>query len=90
MMIRKTDFIFQTQLAEETLEVWLAEEWLLPEEDQQDFIFTEADIARARLISSLINDFGVNNEGVGIILSLIDQMHSLRKAVAGKLEQGPK
>ena len=25
---------------------------------------------------------GVNNEGVGVILNLLDQMHSLRKAMA--------
>jgi chaperone modulatory protein CbpM len=34
------------------------------------------------LIQDLKHDMGVNDEGVGIILNLLDQMHSLRKAMA--------
>jgi chaperone modulatory protein CbpM len=33
------------------------------------------------LIRDLTNDLGVNAEGVGVILHLIDQMHGLRGAL---------
>ena len=85
MIINKLDFLYRAQLDQETLEVWIEEEWLLPSRTATELAFSEADLARAKLILDLINDMGVNNEGVGIILNLLDQMHSLRKAMADML-----
>ena len=48
-------------------------------------MFTEADLARAQLIRDLQHDLGVNREGIGIILNLLDQVHGLRQALAGKV-----
>jgi chaperone modulatory protein CbpM len=39
---------------------------------------SEIDLARVQLIKDLKVDFGVNDEGVAIILHLIDQLHGLR------------
>jgi chaperone modulatory protein CbpM len=39
------------------------------------------DVARARLIGELQTNFGVNEEGVDIILHLLDQLHGLRRAL---------
>ena len=81
MNITKLEFMVHAQLDEDTLDVWMAEEWLLPNHAQADTLFTEGDVARAKLIAELIHDLGVNHQGVGIILDLIDQMHGLRKAI---------
>ena len=43
--------------------------------------FTEVDLARARLIQDLRADIGVNDDGVGVILDLIDQLHGLRSTL---------
>ena len=43
------------------------------------------DLARARLIHDLKHNMGVNDEGLGVILHLIDQMHGLRRALADTL-----
>ena len=48
--------------------------------------FSEADLARAKLIQDLMQDLGVNEEGVGVILNLLDQVHGLRKALADILQ----
>lgn len=85
MIFSKLDFLYRAQLDQETLEVWIEEEWLLPGGTAAELAFSEADLARAKLILDLINDMGVNNEGVGIILNLLDQMHSLRKAMVDTL-----
>ena len=85
MIISKLDFLTHTKLDEETLEIWIAEEWLVPSEELAQAQFTEADVARAKLINDLIHDLGVNQQGVGIILDLLDQMNSLRKAMAERL-----
>ena len=85
MIISKLDFLYRSQLDQETLEVWIQEEWLVPSETEGEPAFSEADLARAKLIRDLTHDMGVNNEGVGVILNLLDQMHSLRKAMADML-----
>jgi hypothetical protein len=43
---------------------------------------TDRDVARARLIQDLETDFGVNNEGIDIILHLVDQFHGMRPVFA--------
>ena len=44
------------------------------------------DLARANLIRDLKDNMGVNHEGLGVILHLLDQMHSLRRALAAALD----
>jgi chaperone modulatory protein CbpM len=63
-----------------TLQLWIGEGWLLPRRDP-DLAFSEGDVARAQLILDLKREMGVNDEGIGIILSLIDQMHGLRRVL---------
>ncbi len=42
-------------------------------------LFADIDIARISLIHELIEDMGVNEAGVEIILDLLDQLHALRR-----------
>jgi chaperone modulatory protein CbpM len=56
----------------------LGEEWRIPGQSAGELTFSDADSARAQLIRDLKNDLGVNDEGVGVILSLVDQVHGLR------------
>lgn len=86
MIISKMEFLDRTQLDLETLEVWIEEEWLVPSGTATDQAFSDADLARAKLIQELMQDLGVNEEGVGVILNLLDQVHGLRKALADILE----
>ena len=86
MIISKLDFLDRAQLDRETLEVWIEEEWLVPSGTATELAFSEADLARAKLIRDLGQDLGVNDEGVGVILNLLDQVHGLRKALADMLQ----
>ena len=52
---------------------------MLPRRDGDGERFSEADLARARLIRDLKTDMGVNDEGVTVILDLVDQVHGLRR-----------
>jgi len=78
MIINKQEFLVRAHLERETLEMWVREEWLIPGQSAGELTFSDADIARAQLIRDLKNDLGVNDEGVGVILSLVDQVHGLR------------
>lgn len=75
------DFITVIGIDSETLEQWLASGWLRVQDGEQTVEFTEVDLARAQLIADLIDTMGVNQEGVDIILDLLDQVHGLRHAV---------
>jgi chaperone modulatory protein CbpM len=81
MMFSREEFLVQAQLEHATLEAWIAEEWLVPGGSPAAMEFCDADLARAQLIRDLKADLGVNDEGVGIILNLIDQVHGLRRTL---------
>lgn len=82
MIFTTVDFLARAQVDRETLEIWIEEEWLVPSETTPGPAFTEADLARAQLIRDLIDDLGVNAEGVGVVLNLVDQVHGLRNVLA--------
>jgi chaperone modulatory protein CbpM len=91
MTISIVDFLARTDLDLETLEVWIAEEWLVPIATAPTLEFSEADLARAQLIRDLTDDLGINAEGIGVILNLVDQVHSLRNVladIAGSVQAG--
>ena len=83
MIYKRTEFLQQTGLDDNTLELWLSEEWIIPAQADEDIAFSEADLARAKLIRELAHDMGINQPGIGVVLHLLDQVHSLRRALAG-------
>jgi chaperone modulatory protein CbpM len=64
------------------LEAWIRAGWLRPQGASGRWHFVEIDLARADLIRDLRDDCGVNEDGVEIVLSLLDQMHGLRRTLA--------
>jgi chaperone modulatory protein CbpM len=72
------EFVDRSHLDPATMNVWIGAEWLLPVSSQRNLLFSEADLARAHLIHELQADFGVNDEGISIVLHLLDQLHGLR------------
>jgi chaperone modulatory protein CbpM len=82
MTMSKPEFLSRAGLEVQTLEIWLEQRWLLPDQTSAGMNFSEMDVARAHLIRDLKADFGVNDEGVDVILHLVDQLHGLRHAFA--------
>jgi chaperone modulatory protein CbpM len=72
------EFVDRSHLDPATMNAWISAEWLLPLTSQRNVLFSEADLARVHLIRDLKGDFGVNDEGVSIVLHLLDQLHGLR------------
>ena len=85
-MITEREFLNRARLDRTTLRVWIEEEWLIPGGSADAPAFTDMDLARAELIHDLQGKMGVNDEGLGVILHLLDQMHALRRALAAALE----
>jgi len=85
-MFDESEFLKRAHLDNTTLEIWIREEWVIPSREQGGApSYSEADLARARLIHDLRHNMGVNDEGLGLVLHLIDQVHGLRRALAQAL-----
>ena len=80
-MITVEEFLIRTHLERRSLEAWVAAGWLLPPQTDPELLFSDVDLARVQLIRDLREDFGVNDEGVSVILHLVDQMHGLRRSM---------
>jgi chaperone modulatory protein CbpM len=81
MTVNKQEFLTHAGIQPQTLEFWLEQRWLIPDQTSAEMNFSDMDIARARLIQDLRTDFGVNDEGIDVILHLVDQLHGLRRAL---------
>jgi chaperone modulatory protein CbpM len=82
MIMDRQAFLTSSGLEVQTLEFWIEQRWIIPEETAAGMRFSDMDVARARLIQDLKVAFGVNDEGVDVILHLTDQLHGLRRALA--------
>jgi chaperone modulatory protein CbpM len=70
------EFVDRSHLDSSTIEAWVNAEWLVAHRPGHPF--SEQDLARARLIQDLKGDLGVNDEGIALILHLLDQLYGLR------------
>ena len=75
------EFLIETGIERELLEEWVQRTWIVPAQAAPRMELTEADAARALFIRDLQVDFGVNDEGVHVVLHLVDQLHGLRRAL---------
>lgn len=81
MTMNRQEFLNSAGLRIEMLDFWIEQQWLIPEETADGEAFSDVDLARAHFIRDLKGDLGVNNEGVDVILHLVDQLHGLRRAL---------
>ncbi|MFL6834703.1 MAG: chaperone modulator CbpM [Xanthobacteraceae bacterium] len=86
-MISVQEFLIRTRLEHHLLEAWIEAGWLVPPQTEPELMFSDVDLSRAQLIRDLREDFGVNDEGISVILHLIDQMHGLRRSMHGLLDE---
>jgi chaperone modulatory protein CbpM len=82
MIVSKHSFLTSSGVEAQVLEFWIEQQWLIPAQTNAELSFSDTDVARAYLIRDLKGDFGVNDEGVDVILHLVDQLHGLRRALA--------
>lgn len=66
------------RVEESVIEAWIEAGWIVPSGEDGAPRFSDRDIARARLIQDLGEQLGVNAEGIGVALDLLDQLHGLR------------
>lgn len=72
-------------LPEVELTTWIERRWVLPDQAEAGFVFHEIDIARVRLIHDLSRDLAVAEDTMPLVLSLLDQLYELRRAMDSML-----
>jgi chaperone modulatory protein CbpM len=75
------EFLRRACLEAETLDTFIATGWIVCSSESGGQQFTDLDVARAQLIHDLQHDMGVNDEGIGVILDLIDKLHGMRRTL---------
>lgn len=75
------EFLVESTIELSTLELWIERQWIVPARSSARVELSEADAARAIFIRDLTGDLGVNDEGVAVVLHLVDQVHGLRRAL---------
>lgn len=63
------------------LRAFVAAECVAPAEEGGRLAFAEADVARVRLLAELSEDFGLDEDAAALVVSLVDQIHGLRRAL---------
>jgi chaperone modulatory protein CbpM len=86
-MISVQEFLIRIHIEQHLLETWIKAGWLVPPQTEPELLFADVDLARAQLIRDLREDFGINDEGISVVLHLVDQMHGLRRSMQGLLEE---
>ena len=82
MPVRFDEVLVAVDVGASELAAWIEQHWVLPVEADGDFFFDETDVARVKLIAELRNDLGVNEDAIPVVLRLLDQVYSLRRALA--------
>jgi chaperone modulatory protein CbpM len=61
------------------LRAFVAADCLAPHEREGRLAFAEADVARAALLEELVEDFELDADAAAMVVSLVDQIHGLRR-----------
>lgn len=81
-----------TRVPAKRLRMWVHRGLLRPLAVEGAPVFAEIDVARAELLRELCDDLELPEESVEVVVSLLDQVHSLRaelKALARAIEAQP-
>jgi chaperone modulatory protein CbpM len=76
-------------LTEESLQAYVAAAWVRPVHEAGEPVFSEADLARLRLIQDLRDALEVEERTVPLVLSLLDQLYSTRRELRAVLRIVP-
>lgn len=81
-MIRTLEQVVEeARLSRVELAGWIEQRWVLPAQEEGVYVFDDADVARIRLICELRRDLQINDEAIPVVLSLLDQVYALRRAI---------
>ena len=66
-------------LQHEEIARWIDNRWVLPQQGDGTWMFSEVDIARVELIVEIRREFAIDEEALPLVLGLVDQVYGLRR-----------
>ena len=85
-MLDERAFVTRLRIDKATLRRWVHKGWIsTPLSVNGGPRFREVDVARADLILDL-GELGVNDDGIDVVLDLLDQLHGLRQALSAVIQ----
>ena len=73
--------VAEIKVSQGEVTAWIEQRWVRPLEEDGRYLFDEADRARIKLISELRGDLEVGEEAMPLVLRLLDQIYTLRRAL---------
>jgi chaperone modulatory protein CbpM len=61
---------------------WIEASWVRPKPEEPEPRFRPVDVARLRLIHELHRELAIDTEAMPVVLSLVDEMYTLRRRLA--------
>ncbi|HRK95862.1 MAG TPA: chaperone modulator CbpM [Rhodospirillales bacterium] len=61
------------------LTCWIEQRWVRPQRTAEGYLFDPVDEARISLIGELRRDFACDDDVLGLVLSLLDQLYAARQ-----------
>ena len=58
---------------------WVENRWVLPEQQDDTWIFHDLDVARVELILEIRHEFAIDEDALPVVLGLLDQVYDLRR-----------
>lgn len=93
MTYDETEIVQQAEtITRRRLRLWLRRGWVVPQKSPAGIRFDGADLARLQLICELKDEINLSDDAVAVVLSLIDQLHSVRhefRALGRAIEAQP-
>lgn len=71
-----------TRLTRSQLVSFIEGEFIRPQRDAGGYLFRRIDIARLELLCDLSQDLDLDETALGVVISLIDQLHAARQDLA--------
>jgi len=65
------------------LRLWVSMGWIRPSAGAAGDVFDDLDVARIRLVCDLRKEMSLPEDAVPVVLSLLDQIHGLRRELRG-------
>lgn len=86
-MLDERDVVAQvTRIELRELRSWVRKGWIRPATGESGPVFDDLDVARIRLVCDLHKDMSLPSDAIPVILSLLDQVHGLRRELRGLAE----
>lgn len=85
-MLDQSEFAQEVRVGSERLQIFIDRGWISPPLLDGRPVIRDVDIARAALIADLADEMGINEEGIDLVLDLLDQLYGLRLAFGNLID----